>query len=255
MENDSIVFRFRTMNCGENDTALINQAKFFNHWSFGASGRSICGNVSGDLTPPKISLYSGSGDGNLNQVIVHFPNVTDMSIPPGETFGDSTIFNIDCNEIGSSVNDLQIFGYNTQQLTAFNGWLSAKIHCEQGLRVSEPEKDVYFLNLFNGIPDTIYPVYYHDSVPDDQCLKGDFYFYFRLDTTMYKTLNNGKFMFELQACCGVPQNPPFTDYNVVFHVLPNGTDTCYTLDFSDTTHLSFPGCTGVNCVQPGYHYQ
>ncbi len=247
MENDSIVFRFRTMNCGENDTALINQAKFFNHWSFGASGRSICGNVSGDLTPPKISLYSGSGDGNLNQVIVHFPNVTDMSIPPGETFGDSTIFNIDCNEIVSSVNDLQIFGYNTQQLTAFNGWLSAKIHCEQGLRVSEPEKDVYFLNLFNGIPDTIYPVYYHDSVPDDQCLKGDFYFYFRLDTTMYKTLNNGKFMFELQACCGVPQNPPFTDYNVVFHVLPNGTDTCYTLDFSDTTHLSFPGCTGVNC--------
>jgi hypothetical protein len=247
MENDSIVFRFRTMNCGENDTALINQAKFFNHWSFGASGRSICGNVSGDLTPPKISLYSGSGDGNLNQVIVHFPNVTDMSIPPGETFGDSTIFNIDCNEIVSSVNDLQIFGYNTQQLTAFNGWLSAKIHCEQGLRVSEPEKDVYFLNLFNGIPDTIYPVYYHDSVPDDQCLKGDFYFYFRLDTTMYKTLNNGKFMFELQACCGVPKNPPFTDYNVVFHVLPNGTDTCYTLDFSDTTHLSFPGCTGVNC--------
>jgi hypothetical protein len=248
MENDSIVFRFRTMNCGENDTALINQAKFFNHWSFGASGRSICGNVSGDLTPPKISLYSGSGDGNLNQVIVHFPNVTDMSIPPGETFGDSTIFNIDCNEIVSSVNDLQVFGYNTQQLTAFNGWLSAKIHCEQGLRVSEPEKDVYFLNLFNGIPDTIYPVYYHDSVPDDQCLKGDFYFYFRLDTTMYKTLNNGKFMFELQACCGVTDNPPFTDYNVVFHVLPNGIDTCYTLDFSDTTHLSFPSCTGVNCA-------
>jgi Secretion system C-terminal sorting domain len=90
-------------------------------------------------------------------------------------------------------------------------------------------------------------VYYHDSVPDDQCLKGDFYFYFRLDTTMFKTLNNGKFMFELQACCGVTDNPPFTDYNVVFHVLPNGTDTCFTLDFSDTTHLSVPGCTGVNC--------
>jgi hypothetical protein len=54
-------------------------------------------------------------------------------------------------------------------------------------------------------------------------------------------------MFELQACCGVPGNPPFTDYNVVFHILPNGKDTCYSLDFSDTTHLSFPSCTGVNC--------
>ncbi|HNJ64163.1 MAG TPA: hypothetical protein PLK16_12625, partial [Saprospiraceae bacterium] len=246
MENDSIVFRFRTMNCGENDTSLINTFKSFNQWRFGASGRSICGNVYGDFTPLNISLYGADAEKDLDQKMVHFPNVTDLNIPSGQTFGDSTLFNIDCKGIGTSVFDLQLFGVNTQQLTAFNGWLSAKIHCELGLRVSQPEKDVYFLNLSNGQVDTIYPVYFHDSVPDDQCLDGDYYFYFNLDTTMFSALANGKFMFELQACCS-GFNPPHTDYSVVFHILPNGTDTCYSLDFSDTTHLSFPGCTGVNC--------
>jgi hypothetical protein len=245
MENDSIVFRFKTMNCAEHDATLINTFKSFNQWRFRASGRSICGNFYGDKDPINLSLYGAGNEKDLDQKIVHFPNVTDMNIPSGQTFGDSSLFNIECKGIGTSVFDLQLFGYNTQQLDAFNGWLSAKIHCEKGLRVSEPDKDVYFLNLYNGQPDTIYPVYYHDSIPDDQCLNGDFYFYFRLDTTMFKALTKGKFMFELQACCG--GNPPATDYNVLFSILPNGTDTCYSLDFTDTTHLSFPSCTGVNC--------
>jgi hypothetical protein len=144
MENDSIVFRFITMNCAEYDTALINTFKSFNQWRFGASGRSICGNVYGDKDPVNLSLYGADAEKDLDQKIVHFPDITDMSIPSGQTFGDSSLFNIECKGIGTSVFDLQLFGYNTQQLDAFNGWLSAKIHCEQGLRVSEPDQDVYF---------------------------------------------------------------------------------------------------------------
>jgi hypothetical protein len=53
---------------------------------------------------------------DLDQKIVHFPNVTDMSIPSGETFGDSTYSILNAKKLSASVNDLQLFGYNTQQL-------------------------------------------------------------------------------------------------------------------------------------------
>ena len=250
MENDSMVVSFRTFNCAEDDTAhLLNVEKYFNHWGIKASGRSICGDVSGDKFPKKISIYASNSGSDLHQQIVHLPNVTDLNIPAGLTFGDSSLFDIDCKGITANNNlgDLQLFGYNPQQPTAFNGWLRAAIHCEKGLRVSQPEKDVYFLIFINGQLDTISSQYYYSTIPNDQCIAGDYFFYFDLSSPgIFPAIGSGKFMFELQGCCS-GSNPPATDYNVMFHILPNGLDTCLVLDISDTLHLSPPGCTGNNC--------
>jgi hypothetical protein len=251
MENDSMVVSFRTFNCAEDDTAhLLNKEKYFNHWGIKASGRSICGDVSGDKAPKKISIYASNSGSDLHQQIVHLPNVTDLNIPAGLIFGDSSLFDIDCKGITANNNlwDLQLFGYNPQQPTAFNGWLRAAIHCEQGLRVSQPDKDVYFLTFINGQLDTISSQYYYSTIPNDQCIAGDYFFYFDLSSPgIFQAIGSGKFMFELQGCCGPGGNPPATDYNVMFHIQPNGLDTCFVLDISDTLHLSPPGCTGSSC--------
>jgi hypothetical protein len=251
MENDSMVVSFRTFNCAEDDTAhLLNKEKYFNHWGIKASGRSICGDVSGDKAPKKISIYASNSGSDLHQQIVHLPNVTDLNIPAGLIFGDSSLFDIDCKGITANNNlwDLQLFGYNPQQPTTFNGWLRAAIHCEQGLRVSQPDKDVYFLTFINGQLDTISSQYYYSTIPNDQCIAGDYFFYFDLSSPgIFQAIGSGKFMFELQGCCGPGGNPPATDYNVMFHIQPNGLDTCFVLDISDTLHLGPPGCTGSSC--------
>ncbi|MEN9638642.1 MAG: hypothetical protein RLZZ262_510, partial [Bacteroidota bacterium] len=200
MENDSMVVSFRTFNCAEDDTAhLLNKEKYFNHWGIKASGRSICGDVSGDKAPKKISIYASNSGSDLHQQIVHLPNVTDLNIPAGLIFGDSSLFDIDCKGITANNNlwDLQLFGYNPQQPTAFNGWLRAAIHCEQGLRVSQPDKDVYFLTFINGQLDTISSQYYYSTIPNDQCIAGDYFFYFDLSSPgIFQAIGSGKFMFE-----------------------------------------------------------
>lgn len=255
-EIDTIVVRFRTFRCGEEDAGLMNQDKYFNQWTLPVTYTDICGTTA--IIPSSNPPYYGgqrgissnwtNGGPDLDLSTTFIPSASDLSILPNQgIFGQSATMEIDLLGLMTSTADYQIFGYN-QSSNVPKGYLRAVINCQTGLIIQNPASDVR-LKLFKSSTGTyIYnnPVYYHTTVPDSTCQPGDYYFYFNLsDSAMLSFLSAGFFEFTLQACCADNAIP--TGYSVAFYVMPNP-DSCFTLSFADTTHLNPPPCVGLGCA-------
>jgi hypothetical protein len=269
-ETDTVTISFRTFRCSEeNDAALLNVDKYYNHWTLPVGAKSVCGNNASRIGYPLYGVASGissnfqNGNGDIDQDLLFLPTVTDLSISPGQTFGDHAVMDVSLQSIVETPNfDYQLLGYNGVGNVNPRGYIRAVVHCNLGLRIEHPDSEAVLKLPKPGTNTFIYhyPVYYYTTVPDSICLDGDYYFYFDLqDSASLSFLTAGFFEYTLQACCG--GNQPATPYNVSFYLMAN-TDSCFTLAFTDTTHTTPPSCTStipeVGCSwlplsSSGYH--
>lgn len=247
---DTVWISFTTVRCGEeDDQALLNVPKYFNHWKLKVLGKTICGE-SVNVSPDTVNNVSYSNPYNslhdLDLKLQFLPTVTDLSVPKDSVFGDTSLFNITCREIVNSKYDYQLFGSNSSEEFKLSGWLKAVVHCEQGLVIRDRENQVYF-EYFNasGNKVIINADFYHTLIPKDTCMAGDYVFYFDLnDTLMFDAITGGDFIFTLQACCSGSSGT--VDFDVKFYVIPDP-DSCITLTYTDTLHIQPPNCTGIAC--------
>ena len=253
-ENDTIVVRFQTLRCSQDTSVLLNADKTYNHFTLPITAKSVCGNNSSRLGYPLYATVSGisshyqNGGPDVDQNLVFMPTVTDLSIAPGFTFGDSATFEVELNGIfGAGSFDYQLIGKGAGAWTP-RGYIRAVVHCEQNLRIENPATGAK-LKILDAVTDSFvysYPVYYYTLVNDTLCEPGDYFYYFNLsDSAMLNFFEQGFFEFTLQACCG--GDIAVTPYDVSFYMMANP-DSCFTLSFTDTTHTTPPGCTGFGCA-------
>ena len=245
-EKDTVWFSFTTFKCSEkNDSALLNQRKIYNKWSFEKlKAKTVCGgglslqldNASA-YTQTLFSGYGISGMANdagddVTQKLQFFPAVSDLEVPMGQP-GDTALLTVDLKGMiaakGAYEYDYQLLGCTlpgtpTAAGCTLGGYVKAVITCETNLKVKNPQSNVR-LKYMDAQGNYVYinPIYYNTALLSTQCIGGDYSFYFNLnDTNAVKFINNGQLDFVLQACCGEGPNP--THYQVKFYLLasPNG---------------------------------
>jgi hypothetical protein len=255
---DTVFVRFKTFRCSEeNNPALLNQLKYYNHWTFPVTAKAICGNnaVRQDVVQAGqlyyganlgISSHTNNSLADITQRLIFTPSVTDLTVPQGAIFGDSTLMSIELKSLVQTPGfDYQLLGYNGVGAHFARGYVRATLHCDKGLRLSHPDSNARpSLLQSNGTFNYLDPVYFHSTVPDS-CVAGDYFYYFDLSSP--QSLNfftQGNFEFMIQSCC-TPDSGQ-TPFDVTFHLMANP-DSCLTLDISDTTHTIPPPCMGIGC--------
>jgi hypothetical protein len=258
-KGDTLFISFNTMRCAETDNAsLLNVPKSMNQWTFDISTRTVCNDVSSN--PPYVlsrELYLGYP--NINQQLEFYPSVSVLLGDVFPNYGDSSNFIIDTKGfIRKDFSDYQIFGCNTLQVDSGlcnpQGLIRTKINVEQGMRIMNPDSQVYFTRFKNGATDTIFPVYYYAEPAMGSCDSGAYYFYFNLDSVLMQTLEAGHFFFRIQACCPL-NGAGKRNIDVRFYMLPNP-NNCFTVNYppnhtdqpipSDTTKFKFIPLSSVS---------
>ena len=257
--SDTLIVEFDTYRCVENNPVLINKSKYYNRWSFTVNGNSVCGTGANGAygtigttgTWPynqgQIDRNADGGVADVGQNLIYTPSITDISVPPGNQYGDSVRLEIDMRGyIGEGFDYTLLHCPNGYAGCTLDGWVRATIHCEQNLIVPTPAVGLRFRWLNPVTNQYVYktPDIYHTSIQPNQCRPADYFYYFNLnDTLMRLMLDSGTCEFRLRACCDGDIDR--TPYSVTFHLLPDPSGTCNGLAY-DAVHDSV-SCMGANC--------
>lgn len=246
--NDTLEFFFTTFKCSEENDSLYNQAKYYSRWSFDSlktASKSVCNGIvtiqEASPNPPNRTFWGSNYISNLdnppgydfNLQTDFYPTKTDLSVPSGQTFGDSSIFSINLKGLieASAFNDYNLLGCNNQPNNCtLQGYLRISVKTAVGLRIKDPSThaNLKLTNPLTGSSITAIPIYWHTASNPNLCTASEWFYYYNLsDSAMKDFLDRGTFEFKLQACCA--NTPDQTPYEVKFCLLANP-NSCVTLN-------------------------
>lgn len=239
-ENDTIIVRFKTMQCTEEHPALFNTPKYYSRWAFNSLiGKTICQttNIAKQLSistgnGTALGTHGNGGSKDFDQITQFQPTVTDLSVPHGQTFGDSATFSVKLRGLVGNAYDYQFFGCPANNSCTWNGWFRATVFCDTNLRIKNPlihGKLVYYRITQNDTL-TLLPDFVYYTVDTSLCQPGFYNYYFNMNSANFRAfMDSADFEFTLQSCCGGLEGQ--TPYRISFYVLPNPSNpsSCFTL--------------------------
>ncbi|HNF41806.1 MAG TPA: hypothetical protein PLS40_12580, partial [Bacteroidia bacterium] len=248
---DTVIIAFNTLRCSEEDTNLFNVQKNYNHWAFNSvKGRKVCGDgVSADYNiglanTTSISTHASGGSADVSQNLIFSPTVTDLSVAPGATFGDSALLKVRLKGLLPSPYDYQLYGCSVPVNNCMmNGWLRVEVHCDTNLRIAGPatHAQLVYYRITQGDTLVIKPDYVFAAVDTNLCEAGNYNYYFNMNSAGFKAfLDSAHFEFTVQACCRIDKGA--TPYQINFYTLPNPSN-CFTL--TQTTPNTLPVISDV----------
>ncbi len=262
LPGQKVHFRFKTYRCCSQDEDLYNLFKIFNNWYFQAKVRTECGNFfvaePTSSQPPTLNgtgNYPGyiSDEGGVNpnpsttscNLRLEFaPTVSDMTGPgPNDPPAIPTPFFVETK--GFIRNQADMLGITQDNLNTMHGILRVKIHCPQGLKVTDINSQVYFENSL-GMQWPKIGCYSVLASTPELCVAGDYFVYYNMnDPLAFEILNNGKFHFSLTPCCDGFDSQLLV-YSVSFDLLMND-NLCSTFlsGIGDCTNPAT--CSGISC--------
>ncbi|MEI2759123.1 MAG: T9SS type A sorting domain-containing protein [Bacteroidia bacterium] len=213
-------------------------------------GRKVCGDgVSADYNiglanTTSISTHASGGSADVSQNLIFSPTVTDLSVAPGATFGDSALLKVRLKGLLPSPYDYQLYGCSVPVNNCLmNGWLRAEVHCDTNLRIAGPatHAQLVYYRITQGDTLVLKPDYVFAAVDTNLCEAGNYNYYFNMNSAGFKAfLDSAHFEFTVQACCRIDKGA--TPYQINFYTLPNPSN-CLTL--TQTTPNTLPVISDV----------
>ncbi len=248
--DDHIIVNFKTTKCCINGDDFLNAPKYFNFWRVHCTFNDICtpalthdASSNGAFSSNgSISSNYYNGAYNISQVLMHTPNVTDLSVPQGQTWGEPAFLDLKLLEVFGNYFDYELLGGSINTVNAsVSAILRARISSQKGLRIDELSTDVELVNVMDpGL--VLAPIAYYKEFNNNDCDSNSYFFYYPISnrTDIHNYLRNGKLNFKFISCC--PGNPLGTvNYDVAFHLLMNS-DLCGA-DFQVIDSVTPPQCT------------
>jgi uncharacterized repeat protein (TIGR01451 family) len=252
-KTDTLIIQFTTYRCVEDNIVLLNTDKYYNRWAFGVTGNTICGNNANGAfgTWPynqgQIDRNAGANKADVVQELIFVPQVSDLSVPPGQSYGDSVKMEIEMKGIMGEPFDYTLLNCpNGSNGCNMQGWVRAMVHCDQNLIVPTPAIGLRlrWLNPATNLYVYKTPDLFHTSIQPNECRPADYYYYFNLnDTLMRVMLDSGVCEFMLRACCD--GDIARTPYSVTFHLVADPSGNCNSLAYNIAQDTVL--CSGVGC--------
>ncbi len=191
-----------------------------------------------------ISTHASGGSADVSQNLIFSPTVTDLSVAPGATFGDSALLKVRLKGLLPSPYDYQLYGCSVPVNNCLmNGWLRAEVHCDTNLRIAGPatHAQLVYYRITQGDTLVLKPDYVFAAVDTNLCEAGNYNYYFNMNSAGFKAfLDSAHFEFTVQACCRIDKGA--TPYQINFYTLPNPSN-CLTL--TQTTPNTLPVISDV----------
>ena len=149
-----------------------------------------------------ISTHASGGSADVSQNLIFSPTVTDLSVAPGATFGDSALLKVRLKGLLPSPYDYQLYGCSVPVNNCLmNGWLRAEVHCDTNLRIAGPatHAQLVYYRITQGDTLVLKPDYVFAAVDTNLCEAGNYNYYFRICLfSFYQSFCNCYYFF---SCC------------------------------------------------------